>query len=43
MGYFDIGVSQEKLQAAFLNPGVEILVRFVSAYNYAENDYYLKK
>jgi len=41
--YFDVGVPQEKLQAAFLRPGDEIFVRSDSAYNYQADDYYLKK
>lgn len=43
MSYFDVAVSQEKLQAAFLNPGLEIFVRSDSTYNYEPKDYYLKK
>jgi len=41
--YFDVGVPQEILQAAFLRPGEEIFVRSDSAYNYQADDYYLKK
>ena len=43
MGYFDIGVPQEKLQTAFLSPGVDIFVRSDSAYSYEAKNYYLKK